>query len=83
MTAEDLHKQQKNFMRGSFLFLALAILTICYLAYLWYKANWLVLIAGFIVFILFMIQAYFYSFWCFQIRKQQLGCTFTAWINWL
>ncbi len=83
LSEQDLVKQQKNFYQASFLFLGLAILTIFYFAFLWHRSSWLVLLVTLIVFVLFLLQAYFYSYWCFQIKRRRLGNTFRDWFNWM
>lgn len=80
---KDLDKQAKNFFYSSLIFLGLGILTLFYLAYLWNRASFLVILAIVIVCFLFLIQSYFYSFWCLQIKRRQLGCSFRNWFNWI
>ncbi|MCD6047996.1 MAG: hypothetical protein K0S08_1643 [Gammaproteobacteria bacterium] len=78
-----LEQQQKRFFKTSLVFLLLAILDLFYLAYLWSRSSLLVNLGVLVVFGLLLIQAYFYSFWSFQIKQRKLGCTFKAWLNWI
>lgn len=83
ITTEELPKRAGHFLLVSIMFLVLSIGSLAYMSYLWARASWLVIIATFIVFCLFSVRAYFYSFWCFQIRKKRLDCTFKEWLVWL
>lgn len=78
-----LEEQQKRFVKVSWVFFVLAIFDLFYVAYLWSRASFLVIFGAMIVCALFLIQAYSYSFWVFQIKQRKLGCTFKAWVNWI
>lgn len=83
VSEEDLPGRARHFFWVSLMFLLLSIVSLGYMAYLWSHASWLVMMAAVVVFCLFSTRAYFYSFWCFQIRQKRLDCTFKEWLAWL
>ena len=83
VSESELPSRATHFLHNSLMFLVLAIASLGYMAYLWSRASWLVVLAAFIVFCLFSIRAYFYSFCCFQTRRRRLDCSFKEWLLWL
>ena len=83
LTKEDLQKQFKTYMVSSWVFFLLAIGSCIYLASLWQRGSWLVDLAMIFVVLILTVKSYFYSFWCLQIRRQKLGCTFNEWLTWI
>jgi intracellular multiplication protein IcmV len=79
----ELPSRASHFLLNSLIFLALAMGSLGYMAYLWSVASWLVTLAAFVVFCLFSVRAYFYSFCCFQIKRRRLDCSFKEWLFWL
>lgn len=83
VSAEDLPGRAKRFLWLSLMFLILSIGSLFYLAYLWSRSSWIVVLAAFVVFCLFSVRSYFYGLWYFQIKQKRLDCSFKEWLIWL
>lgn len=80
LTEDDIKNTIFNYRLTALSFLILAILAFAYAFFLLFRhgtiTGWLL---GFAVSALFGSQAFKYDFWAFQMRRRQLGLTFTDW----
>jgi hypothetical protein len=82
LTEADVDGIRKNYRTYAFLFLMIGLITFFYTFYILFAyASYTGFIIGMAVAALFFSQAFRYDFWSFQIRRRQLGATFTEWKN--
>lgn len=80
LTDGTLHQTEQNYLAFAWFFFIISIVTFVFsfilLFYHQTVAGWLICVpaAG-----LFLVQAFRYHFWYFQIKHRKLGCTFKEW----
>ena len=80
-TPEFLEEQKNRFQLASRIYLAMLMVGICYMAWLFFKKRWM----AFVVMgpINFLIFSFFFreSFWYMQMQHQKLGMTMQDWFQ--
>lgn len=81
LTEADLVRQERDFTRLFYFFVALSTAIILYGLYLAFKGSFVPALIAFCLSLYSFSQAFRFHFWLFQIKHRKLGCTIKEWFN--
>ncbi len=79
LTPEQVAMREKRFRQNAYVFIMCAALAFAYAMYLLFHGHFSPALLGVAVMGLFLVQAFRFHFWAFQIKHKKLGCTFKQW----